>query len=152
MPDLTDVLAALAPDEPDYPTAAALGPEALPQLAHLAAGEDTLLASKAVYLTGLIGGADGLNVIMQAVRSPRIPLRLAAAATLPHLDPDAADTVARSLVTDVDPGVQRVTLTSLPARVSAALREQVGGLAVAAASPANRALAQRLLVTMDHPG
>ena len=120
---------------------------------------DSLLASKATYLAGMIGGPASGDVVAKAARSGQAPVRIAAAAAARKLA-DAGPAMAAAgrrgvltdsssillqLVDDADPGVRKVALRSVPSTMSDALRERVTALraddqtAGVAASPARKA-------------
>lgn len=72
-------------DEVDYAEAAELGAGALPHLAEIVAGEDTLLASKAVYLASVIGGDGSAAIVAEAADSGDPILRVVASAAMRNL-------------------------------------------------------------------
>lgn len=126
---MEEVHAFLDPDEPDYAAATlALGSDALPHLAELAAGDDSMLASKAVYLAGLIGGDQAQPILTRAVEHPDPVVRVSAAASVQNVDDDAALELGRQLLDDEDAGVRKVAVNAA-ARIESAdirltLREQ----------------------------
>lgn len=116
----------LDPDEPDYPAAAlALGTDALPQLAELAAGDDPMLASKAVYLAGLIGGDEAPRILSRAAEHADPVVRVAAAASLRNLADEAAADLGQQLIRDDDAGVRKVTARSVALLADRDLRARV---------------------------
>jgi HEAT repeat protein len=148
---LEQVKAALDPEEPAYnKAAAALGPEALPHLARLVAGDHTMLAAKAAYLAGLIGSEKAVDVVQRAARSSHASVRVAAAAAAGKLaDSDAGD-VLINLIDDGDAGVQKVALRSVPTgAVSDALRARVMSLGMAKGKAPNRELSQATMARIS---
>ncbi len=140
------VRAALDPDEPDYPKAATtLGPDALPHLERLIAGDHPMLASKAAYLAGLIGTERSAEILMRAAGSADVRVRIAAAAAAGNLPPESASNVLLNLVDDADIGVQKVALQAVPATASAALRARIEGLSVARSDTPIRSLSREVL-------
>jgi hypothetical protein len=105
---MEDVRAALDPEEPNYPKAARLGPEALPHLKELVNSGDAMLASKAAYLASLIADEGATDVVEHAARRSEPIVRVAAAAAAANLAGAAGERVLRSLATDTDPGVRKV--------------------------------------------
>lgn len=103
----------LDPEEPDYEKAAALGLEAIPHLEDLIKSEDKMLASKAVYLAGLISGDKSKLVLNKAVASPSRLVRIATAATARNLTMSDALLVIKVLIRDTDPSVRRMAIKSL---------------------------------------
>ncbi|SDD91467.1 hypothetical protein [Actinokineospora iranica] len=83
---LQDMRRRLAADTVDYADVAALGPAVLPHLAELAAGPETVLACKAVYLASLIGGPDSTAIVAGAAGHEDPIVRIAAAAALRNLE------------------------------------------------------------------
>lgn len=141
--DMEKVKAALNPEEPDYPKAAQeLGADALPHLEKLVGGSETLLAAKAAYLAGLIGGADAAAAVAKAARSSHPTVRIAAAAAATNLPAAQSDTVLLQLVDDADPGVQKVAVRSAPAAMSDALRARVSSVRASLAAPTAAAKAK----------
>jgi HEAT repeat protein len=140
---MEQVRAHLDRDEPDYPAAAQLGPEALPQLRQLAQGDDPMLASKAVYLASLIGTDQSVAIVNEAAARPDPVVRAAAAGAVRNLD-QAPNQLLNSLLGDQDAGVRKVALRSveasrptLPADVATNVRD----MAVNAPNPQLRQLA-----------
>lgn len=79
---MSEVRGRLEREDVDYTAAATLGEAALPHLAELAAGEDTTLATKAVYLAGVIGGPGAVEIITAAAESGDPIVRIAAAVAM----------------------------------------------------------------------
>ena len=130
--DLEQVKAALRPEEPNYPKAAQqLGAEALPHLESIIGGSDTLLAAKAAYLAGMIGGEQSVAAVAKAARSAQPTVRIAAAAAAAHLPAQHSEAVLLHLVDDADQGVQKLAMRSAPSAMSAALRSRIDTLTAA---------------------
>jgi len=111
---MQQVRAQLDRDEPDYPAAARLGPEAFPHLRQFAQGDDPMLASKAVYLASLIGTEQSVAIVNEAAGKPNPIVRAAAAGALRNLD-QAPNQLLNSLLNDQDVGVRKVALRSVEA-------------------------------------
>jgi HEAT repeat protein len=111
---MEDVRRVLDPEEPNYETAADLGPEALPHLEALVAGDDPMLASKAAYAASLLEGAAGQEIVRAAAQSDDPVVRVAAAAAARNLPAPSAREVLAGLVTDDDPGIRKVARASAP--------------------------------------
>jgi hypothetical protein len=148
MVTMKDVRAAIDPDEPDYEAAAVrLGQDALPFLRELAAGSDTMLASKAVSLAGTIGGPEAVAVVDEAAHASPQELRVVAAAAAGQLGPDA-DGVLADLLADGDAGVRKYALRALPgddADLAEPIREALEHIRAADPDPANRTRATSIL-------
>lgn len=119
---MEDVRAALDPEEPDYDAAARLGEGAMPHLRELAEGADPMLASKAVYLAGLIGGEDAGEIVLTAAHDDDAAVRVAAASSTRRLSAEAGEAVLIDLVADSDPGVRKIAHRAMPETPSARLR------------------------------
>jgi HEAT repeat protein len=125
---MKQVRAALDPEEPDYEKAAQLGPEALPHLEKLVNSGDTMLASKAAYLAGLIKAPKSADVVATAAHSSDPAVRVAAAATASNLSPSAASDVLVDLVADPDPGVRKVARAGVPSKPTRKLAQTLKDL------------------------
>jgi hypothetical protein len=119
------VRAELEKDEPNYPRAAGLGPEALPHLEELAQEDDVMIASKAVYLAGLIEGEPADRLLADAASSDDPRIRVAAASAARHRSDEAASAVLVPLVKDDDMGVRKTALKSVPPQPTGDLRSAV---------------------------
>jgi HEAT repeat protein len=122
---MEEVRAELERDEPNYARAAGLGPEALPHLEELAQGDDTMLATKAVYLAGLIQDDRSAKLLEEAAKADDPRVRVAAAAAARNVKADSASGVLAPLVADDDPGVRKVALKSVPPDATEELRRAV---------------------------
>jgi HEAT repeat protein len=106
------VLAKLAPIEPDYDVAATLGPDALPHLELLAASSDILLAVKAISLASMIDTARSTELLVSASQSAVPEIRVQAAWSVETLTAEAAQPIVLTLLEDADAGVRSVALKS----------------------------------------
>jgi HEAT repeat protein len=146
MTTMQDVRAELDRDEPDYPAAAlALGKAALPHLKKLVEHRDPMLASKAAYLAGLLGGPDALAIVETAANRPLAEVRVAAAAALRGLDAAQTETLVERLLVDMDSGVRKAALHAVGKVKAPRLRRRLEGLAGSDPEPFLRSLAQRRL-------
>lgn len=117
--------AAPEPEEPDYAAATTLGADAIPHLQSIVQGDDAMLASKAVYLAGLISDLGSREVVETAAHHANPAVRVAAAAAAGSLPADAASDLLVDLVTDSDPGVRKVARSSVPEGRSDALAQRL---------------------------
>lgn len=122
---LEDVLAALAPEEPDYEEASTLGPEALPHLRSLVLSEDELLASKAASLASFIGGTGAADVLEAASEHSAVSVRAVAAHGANRLVPERAEAVLMKLLDDPEPTVVKRAVKSAAALASDPLRARL---------------------------
>jgi hypothetical protein len=98
--------------EPEYQRAAsALGASALPVLEQLVNGHD-VLAPRAVCLASLIGGAGAERILVEAIKSPVLNVRIQAAGAARFLSGDGAARVLLTALSDVDASVRLVALKS----------------------------------------
>jgi HEAT repeat protein len=127
---MDEVRSAVEPDEPDYPAAAArLGVAALPLLSELIQGDDPALASKAASLAGNIDGAESLEVLREAARSPQAVVRIAAAASVGGLSELPVTDLLAALLDDEDPYVRKVALDSVASTHAAGAARKIRVLA-----------------------
>ena len=145
-----DIMRTLRLIEPTAEELRALGPEALPYLATLAAGEDGWLAGRAAYAAAIIGGAEGAAVVEVAARHPAAETRVAAAAAARNLRPAQAAPVLVRLLDDADVGVRKFALMSAPIK-SERLMKKVAVVAEMDPSPYLRKLAARRMAEMPAP-
>jgi HEAT repeat protein len=122
---MEEVRAELERDEPNYARAAGLGPDAIPHLEELARGDDTMLATKAVYLAGLIQDERAAKLVEEAAAADDPRVRVAAAAAARNVETDRASGVLAPLVADEDAGVRKVALKSVPSDATEELRRAV---------------------------
>ncbi len=108
------VLAALAPDEIDYESAADhLGADALPVLLDVIRSGDPALAPKAAHLAGAIAGTDQQAQVIEVAAASRDPVvRIAASTLAARLPIDAPADVLERLLDDEDVGVRKQALRS----------------------------------------
>jgi HEAT repeat protein len=142
---MEEVRAFLDPDEPNYSAAALeLGPDALPYLGELARGEDPLLASKAVYLAGLIGGEEAQPILTDAAEHSDPTVRVSAAASVQNVGDDQALELGRRLLDDDDLGVRKVAVNSAAQIESSDVRGELQKQAESDEDETIRSLAPRL--------
>lgn len=142
---IEDILARIDLDEIDYPAAAAeLGSEALPLLEKLAAGDDAMLTSKAVYLASVISEAGSSSIVERAAQHPDPRVRVAAAAGLRNLTERDAGPRVDELLQDSDVGVRKAALKSAASFASPAMGARVQELLEKDPEPAMRDLARQV--------
>jgi HEAT repeat protein len=108
------LLAIFAGEEPEYDRAAALGTRALPALRAIVE-TDPKHAASAVYVAGLIGSREALDILAWAARGDDSRLRLHTAGALGEFinrarscdERDAAWEILASLLDDPSKGVRR---------------------------------------------
>ena len=142
---LEQVRRLLSPDEPDYRTAARVGPQALPHLRTLVNGPHKMLAQKAAYLAGLIDDDRSADVLADAAKSSSSAVRVAAASGARHLRRPGAAAVVSRLLNDRHVGVRKFAIKAAAKSGNPALLAQLGQIVNKDPSPANRALAVHTL-------
>ena len=147
-----DVVRLLSPDEANLnEAAAALGPDALPLLELLIRGPDLMLASKAVYVTGQIGGTRATEILrLGATREDRM-VRIAAATTLRSLPSEQANALLATLLVDRDAECRQIAIEAVPREVTPDVEELVEMLALTDPYPLLREKSKEILVRPDRP-
>jgi HEAT repeat protein len=125
---MSEVLAELDRDEPDYSRAAQLGPEALPHLRQVVEADNPLRAAKAAYLASLIPGNDSTRLLEQAADHADPSVRVAAAHGLGNRR-DAPPALVERLLDDNDPGVRKSALRAAQTARLSEVRQKVAALA-----------------------
>ena len=142
---MEQVRAALAPEEPNYTRAAALGPEALPFLEQMIHGPSPMLASKATYLASLIHPEQAVGLVARAAAHAHPVVRVAAAAAARNLGAAVAGGVLRRLVEDHDRGVRQAALKSVHENTTPEVRNAVVALSETEPDPVIRSLSRQTL-------
>src|SRR5262245_60854864 len=122
---MEEVTIALSPYEFDLRLAAErLGIDAIPHLAELVRGTDTMLAARAAALAGFLDAPGSAQIVEAAARSSDSVVRVAAAAALGSLTV-YTDALALSLLTDAYPGVRKWAVKSVKDTGSVVLKRRV---------------------------
>jgi hypothetical protein len=112
-----DVLQFLRQDELDYAGGAKkFGPNALPFLQELIDSNDEMLATKAAYLAGYIGGAGSQGLLKAAVSNKFSTVRIAAAFSAQSQDTKTATDILSAALDDNDPGVVKLAMKSVASK------------------------------------
>jgi HEAT repeat protein len=139
------VVEVLDPDEPEYASAATLGPDALPHLRTLIEGDDRAMASKAVVLAGRIPGERSAELLSLAAGSREPAVRVAAAFAARNLPETVREDLLLRLLEDSDLGVRKFALKAVPPTVSPAVRTKVSALSESEEHPALRELSRTII-------
>jgi len=111
------VLQFLRQDELDYPGGAAkFGEAALPYLQELVDSSDEMMATKAAYLAGYIGGNAGKEVMLSAASNKFSTVRVAAAFSAQSMDTKSATEILSKALDDQDIGVLKLAMKSVSAK------------------------------------
>jgi HEAT repeat protein len=151
MATMNELRAFLDPEEPDYEGAARLGVSVLPHIESLVVGSDTMLASKATYLAGLIPDPKSSALLQVAASSPSVHVRLAAAASARHLSDNEASSLLLALLNDSDLGVRKLSLRSVPMGATPALRKRIEDLSTESSEDLMRKLSNDALKRIGLP-
>jgi hypothetical protein len=148
---IRDVVRLLSPDEANLNQAAeALGAEALPLLELLIRGPDPMLASKAVYVTGQIGGGRATEILrLGATRRDRM-VRIAAATTLRSLPSDQANALLETLLVDNDAECRQIAIEAVPQEITPDVHGLVEMLALTDPYPLLREKSEEILARSDN--
>jgi len=122
---LEQVIEVLNPDEPNYPSAATLGPEALPHLKTIIEGDDPGLAFKAAHLASFLPGERSAQVLLSAARSREPVVRVAAASAVRRLDEGDREELLLALLDDDDRGVRKFARRAVPRTPSPAVQAKI---------------------------
>jgi HEAT repeat protein len=143
---MQEIRALLDAEEVDYEGAATmLGPDALPLLRELADGPDAMLASKAIYLAGVIGGDGAMPVLEVGAAHDDAVRRVAAASALARVAEPAAEPLVDRLLSDDDMGVRKTALKSAAGFRSEVMQARVQQAADNDPEPILRDIAARAL-------
>jgi HEAT repeat protein len=107
---MQQVLAEIDREEPDYPTLARFGADALPHLKLIAGADDPLKASKAAYAATLIGGAGATELLRVAAEHHDPQVRIAVAHGLQNMGQAAPSDLVLKALGDADAGVRKRAL------------------------------------------
>lgn len=150
---MDEVRAAVEPDEPDYPAAAArLGVAALPFLVEIIQEGDPSLGSKATSLAGNIDGRESLHALVEAGRSPEVVVRIAAAGAVGELRGLPVNDLLITLLEDKDPYVRKVALDSAGSVGAVGAAKKIGALAEQDPEPFVREVAREILRLLNTGG
>ena len=141
---------ALNVEEPDYAKAAKLGAGALPHLKKLVTDDDTMLASKAAYLAGLIDAENSADVVAAAAQSDSVVVRVAAANGAAHIS-NADASLYEGLLADQDAGVRKAVLRSVERAGRGDLKPRVQEIASGDTSEPIRQLASDVSKKLKKP-
>lgn len=100
-------------DEPDYNSAASLGPECLPDLLELTKEGGARLAPRAVYTASLIKDNNVTEILKEGASSPIADVRIATAAAIQNQSDFGDINTLSFLLNDSDVGVRKVILKTI---------------------------------------
>lgn len=147
---MSQVKAALEPEEPDYDKAAKLGPDALPHLRKLVKDDDPLMAAKATFLAGLIDEEGSGDIVALAAQSDQVVVRVAAANSAANVA-DADSAIFEELLADNDLGVRKAAVKSIGSADRGDLKPLVQGVAQGDTAEGIRKLASSTARSLKKP-
>jgi HEAT repeat protein len=127
--------------EPEERTFAGIGPSEVDLLRRLLDDEEAWLAARAVHALSRIDADDARDAIVSAAGSPRMEVRVSAAASAPLLPPHVSDEVLSRLLGDSHVGVRKFAIKSISGRNSEAIKRRVRDMSATDADVRLRKLA-----------
>jgi hypothetical protein len=136
MATMEQVLAALAPDEPQYRIAAQqFGIEALPYLEQLVQSPDALLASKATSLAAAIANSGSIAILEIAAHHKAIGPRAAAAYGIKMLRGPRAEQIVLTLMDDAEPTVAKFAVRAAQQFATINVKKKLNAIISSGANP-----------------
>jgi hypothetical protein len=140
---ITEIRRQLGDAEPDEQTYRGLGPDDVEVLAALLDDEEAWLAGRAVYALSRIDSDDARRNVVAAADSPRVEVRVAAAAVANELPATTSDAVLAKLLNDPSISVRKFALRSVSPHNSVDVKRAVGTLAQSEGNAKVRQLAEQ---------
>jgi HEAT repeat protein len=137
---LRQQLSAIEPDERTYE---GIGPPEVDLLLRLLDDEEEWLAARAVHALSRIDADTARQGVVSAAESPRMEVRVAAAASAGTLPVEVSDEILSRLLDDPEPAVRKFAIKATSDRNSEAVRRRVGEIADADADARLRRVAQQ---------
>lgn len=120
-----DLLLALSNEEPHYfEILPQLDEAAIAYLSVLSKGNDTMLATKAIFLAGLSNKPSGIDIVENASKSTVVLKRIASASALEYLPAEKREKIALKLIDDADLSIQKLVIKATGNSKSVKLREK----------------------------
>lgn len=121
-----DLILLLGNEEPNYSQIKKkMGKDDIIHLKQIAESRDMMMASKAVYLAGLLKEEDANNIVEKAAKSKKEILKIAAASTLPNLNAAKRNAIALKLIDEEDVSVKKLVIKSLDRTAPVSLKNKV---------------------------
>lgn len=139
---LSELREQLSDIEPDERTYAALGPSEVDLLLDLLDDKEDWLAARAVHALSRIDDERARQAVVSSAESPRMEVRVAAAASAGRLPARASDEILSRLLDDPQPAVRKFAIRSTSDRNSEAVRRRITEIAASDANTQLRRLAQ----------
>jgi hypothetical protein len=120
-----DLLLALGNEEPRYlEILPKLDEKAIAILSVLSKGNDTMMATKAIFLAGLSKTLSGAVIVETASKSAVKLKRIAAASAMEHLPEEKREKIALKLIDDADISIQKLVIRATGNSKSVKLKEK----------------------------
>lgn len=142
---LSELRSRLSDIEPTERTYDGIGPAEVPLLRQLLDDEEGWLAARSVYALSRIDTGEAHATVVEAARSPRPEVRVAAAVNAPGLPPDLSDRVLDVLLDDGNVGVRKFAIKAVSDRNGPKLRGKLESIVTSDADDVLRRLAQERL-------
>jgi HEAT repeat protein len=138
--ELRDQLSAIEPDERTYH---GIGPAEVDSLLDLLDDEEEWLAARAVHALSRIDADAARQAVVSAAESPRMEVRVAAAASAARVPAPTSDEILYRLLDDPEAAVRKFAVKATSDRNSEAVRRRISEIADADADARLRRVAQQ---------
>ncbi len=139
---LSQLRAQLGDIEPDERTYEALGPSEVDLLLDLLDDREDWLAARAVHALSRIDAESARQAVVSSAESPRMAVRVAAAASAGGLPAQVSDEILSRLLDDPHPAVRKFAIRSTSNRNSEAVRRRIAEIAASDADTRLQRMAQ----------
>jgi len=146
--ELREQLSAIEPDESTYE---GIGPAEVELLQSLLDDEQDWLAARAVHALSRIDAENARRAVVSAAESPKMEVRVAAAASADLLPAALSDDVLFRLLDDSEAAVRKFAIKAMSNRNSEAVRRRLAEIADSDADARLRRVAQQQASTVAEP-
>jgi len=148
LPQLRQQLSDIEPSERTYE---GIGPPEVDALLSLLDDEEEWLATRAVFALSCIDAENARQALVSAAESPRMEVRVAAAASANTLPTQVSDEILSRLLGDPQPAVRKFAIKSTSGRNSEAVRQRITEIAAADTDTRLRQVAQQQATSIAEP-
>ena len=128
-----------------------IGPSDVDALTRMVLEEEDWLAARAVHALSRIDSSEARQAVAAAAESPRMEVRVAAAASAAVLPARDSDTVLAKLLDDPQSAVRKFAVKSTSRRNAKAIRERVSDMASSEKSAGLRRVAEEKAKSVSEP-
>jgi HEAT repeat protein len=139
MDELRMQLSAIESDESTY---AGISTSEIPLLEELLQDKEAWMASRAIFALSRVPDAKAVTILSRAVADPRPEVRVAVAASLSKLQPQDANNILLTLLSDTDLGVRKVAVKAVSGTNDAAVHAKLRDVQTRDPAPFIRDLAK----------